>query len=547
MSKLTINLAAVLFAILVSIILGSFPTLFSEYKGSKLDSIKVHLSDDVMISMRAGQMLEEIGAPRLNRSDISQPSTSYLAPYIFRSINNYTNNNSTSVLIYAAFGLLSVAGTFFALLIYGEKVNSVLIVILLSLTSTNLYFVLNGWDHLIQGFLLTLSTIILIKKNSNNPSLVTSSVLLACAILMRPDSGIIGLGLVIAAYLYINNPIKWFINYLIPLALLVGIMLYAKYFNFGYFTPTTARLKIGAYPDIARSMSYFLRWGLGHFTAITISIISALIIMKIRKKIPRPIIIILGFIAINVVYAVIISDVFMHARMFWVPACLLSAIVTMYSPSIINIKVSLTQEASNCLFKSYTSQKIKFITLFIFALVIISVLVYRRLQDTYLNHLQMTEPSQYKIARWIDENLDPNDGSIGMFYLGYSFHLKRFEVADFLGKGDETIANSEMKYGPPGHNKWDINTTLQKWSPQVIIPAVNSDTRNEILLTKAIHSLKDNVDFGFIYELILNPQIKENYAYCYIKTNAFEVNDYHGFYVKKSLLQNNKKLSINCD
>lgn len=49
----------------------------------RLTRTPVHLDDDVMIDLRAGYMIEQLGYPGYNRSDKAQPSTSYIAPYVY--------------------------------------------------------------------------------------------------------------------------------------------------------------------------------------------------------------------------------------------------------------------------------------------------------------------------------------------------------------------------------------------------------------------------------------------------------------------------------
>ena len=49
-----------------------------------------------------------------------------------------------------------------------------------------------------------------------------------------------------------------------------------------------------------------------------------------------------------------------------------------------------------------------------------------------------------------------------------SFYLPNFEVANFLGKANEDIAKTLVKWGPPGHNKWGVKTSLDKWKPAVV-------------------------------------------------------------------------------
>src|SRR5690348_4664957 len=46
----------------------------------------VRLSDDVMISLRSGYILLESGIPAFNRTDVAEPSTSYIAPYLFAGL-----------------------------------------------------------------------------------------------------------------------------------------------------------------------------------------------------------------------------------------------------------------------------------------------------------------------------------------------------------------------------------------------------------------------------------------------------------------------------
>lgn len=190
----------VIFSIVVTVSFGAWPEIYifatdsSHSTITRLFEAPVHLSDDVMISLRAGQLLNEMGLPVFNRNDIAQPSTSFLSPYVFALLLKFAPQN-IAVLAYALLGLLSVSLTFFVIAqIAKSKINAILIIGLLSLTATNLNFSLNGWDHLFQTLFLILALLILLKQKRGEVALICLSACLALAVLFRPD------GLLVAAW-----------------------------------------------------------------------------------------------------------------------------------------------------------------------------------------------------------------------------------------------------------------------------------------------------------------------------------------------------------
>ena len=72
--------------------------------------------------------------------------------------------------------------------------------------------------------------------------------------------------------------------------------------------------------------------------------------------------------------------------------------------------------------------------------------------------------SQIILADKIKKNLEPSDGSIGLHYLGISYHLPDFHVVDFLGKANEHIAKSNYKNLLIGHNKWDYSYAFKNFN-----------------------------------------------------------------------------------
>jgi len=75
---------------------------------------------------------------------------------------------------------------------------------------------------------------------------------------------------------------------------------------------------------------------------------------------------------------------------------------------------------------------------------------------------------QVRVAHVINEVLEPADGSIGLHYLGLGYHTPAFHVVDFLGKAEPHIARTQVKFGPPGHNRWDYDYALSNYDIAII-------------------------------------------------------------------------------
>jgi hypothetical protein len=124
---------------------------------------------------------------------------------------------------------------------------------------------------------------------------------------------------------------------------------------------------------------------------------------------------------------------------------------------------------------------------------------------------------QYALATWVEEQLSPDDGSVGLFFGGVSYHLPDFEIADFLGKGDELIAALPAKdSGLPGHNKWDIDATLDKWQPQVILPTTVIDVLSDEGRTYAQQWLESGWNHAYLPDLFLSPRVQQDYRLCFV-------------------------------
>ena len=281
-NKLYLSFIVSLLAIIFTLSFGNYPSVFivgSDISKSKIERVldaPVHLSDDVMITLRAGYKIKDVGFPAFNDTDTAQASTSYIAPYIFAGLE-YIIKDNFAVIIYAILGIISVFFTFFIIMLYSKSItNAVLMVSILTFSSTNLIYTLNGWDHLFQALFLALSLVIVLNNEYSKKTMPLLAIFLAFGTLFRPDGILIALSIIIFAILQKKDS-KEIINKIlllaIPYMIFVTSFIYLNYLYFGYITPTTARLKIGASPDILYSIKYILNNGIFNISAITICIL----------------------------------------------------------------------------------------------------------------------------------------------------------------------------------------------------------------------------------------------------------------------------------
>ena len=533
-----------------------FDTNFQQNRIERLFKSPIHLSDDVMISLRSGYIFNETGIPAFNRTDLAQPSTSYVAPYLFAVLAKIFPQN-ISVAIYAMLGFIAVLLTF--TLILGtarSKFIGAILVCALNLTVTNTHFALMGWDHLFQALFLTLGVIAALRREQNWFILILTSISLGVGCLFRPDGIFIAISAMFSIYFIKRDIGRFLIFSVAPFCVISGGALLLNIMQFGHITPTTARLKIGAAPSMNYIVGYLLKSGLFSFSAITLSVMLVIFILIYRKTMQINVIwwpIVIGCF-LTIASAAFNSDIFKGGRMFWSSACALSAIVALRAPSLFKINWDCLKNAfqlskeynigSAFLPKSFFKRSLLLSLLLMIILATFSAALRNKLSVNIVRDKGIKNSAcaqQYKIAKWIENNLTPNDGAIGLYFLGISFHLPSFEIADFLGKADEIIATTEVKWGPPGHNKWDTLKTLNKWNPQAIIPARNSDRTIDNKVENAQKAIAQKQHFGFSSDLLLNEVVRKRFDYCYLLSKEPKKQpDTWGFFLRKDIAKKHK-------
>ncbi len=549
--ELKIKFIFIFLAACVILLISIWPEsyIFSTPKDSniiqRLIHSPIHLHDDVMISLRSGYILNKIGIPSFNISDLSQPSTSYFAPYLYSFLIKLFPKN-LSIIIYSFLGFISVLLTF-SIIIFNSKstLNGILTIIGFVISSTSINFTLLGWDYLFQTFFLLLGVYLYFNENSKKFKFILIGIILAFSFLWRAD------GIIIASSILFligmeglkSRKILNFLYAVIPFISIIIPFLISNYLSFGYFTPTTARLKIGASPSWKYSFDYFLNNTILDFSVITIFLTLVIVYLSFLngKKNYQTNLIFLAACATSFI-ASLNSDVFIGGRMYWASACTLGFIICKKADSLIKVydfNLIFLKNFFNGLIFSFLILSIFFSTLGAFKNKYSkSAISLHEVNSSYT-------ASQFAVTKWINNNLNPEDGSIGIFFLGISYHLENFSIADFLGKADEKIAQSNIRQGPPGHNKWNIYDSLDKWNPQAILPPnplifINKDTIKD---AKINLNNKNNIE-SFSDSLYGNKRILKNYSFCFINPNVKGHVDTWGLLIRNDiLLKNNQTAS----
>ena len=298
---------------------------------SRLVHTPVHLDDDVMIALRSGYMVEQVDMPSYNRGDVAQPATSYLAPYFFLLLYKLLPGYLPGYLPVLAYALLGVAGVGLTMsaLVWSAASRPVLatvLVMLLLCTRTNAVFALSGWDHLFQALLLTVAVVMVLRRGRSAAFYAGAVGLAAAGALYRPDGLLIALAVLAVGAVHAPQRRGAMLCGLVFVGL-IGAAMVVNWLQFGQLTPTTARLKIGASPSLHYSLNYLYVNGWRRFSAITLCGVLTLVLLWRAQRLPGAVRTILAACLATLGLTTLNSDVFSGARMFWMPACVLSALV----------------------------------------------------------------------------------------------------------------------------------------------------------------------------------------------------------------------------
>ncbi|MEO6805759.1 MAG: hypothetical protein ABI286_08335 [Edaphobacter sp.] len=368
------------------------------------------------------------------------------------------------------------------------------------------------------------------------------SFLLVLGTLFRPDGLLISLGILAVLFLSSSSARQFILFGAAPYILLAGAAFALNLHQFGHLTPTTARLKLGAAPSLGYIFKYIVANGILSYSALTLLVMLTVFYFVFSRTMPGAKgLIVISCCLVTAAIALYNSDYLSGARMIWSPVCVLAVLIAVSSPALFPsskhrlkelLDVSpIYRRQPSASPSPYAKAGSRAFLAFMAIVVIGSLasLIAQRHKNAVISQNSFYEAAraqQFFIAQWIASNLAPSDGSIGFFYLGVSYDLPRFEIADFNGVADESIATRKARNGMPGHNKWDVSTTLDKWNPQAIVPAGPIDpTRPETRANSLTHAPY----------LLSNSKITGEYAYCYVPDSDAGMRDKWGFYLRKDI------------
>lgn len=127
----------------------------------------------------------------------------------------------------------------------------------------------------------------------------------------------------------------------------------------------------------------------------------------------------------------------------------------------------------------------------------------------------------YPLAQWINSNLNPEQGPLGWFYIGMSFHLPNFDVADFLGKADEENARMKPINQTIGHNKYNFSSSVNRLNPQAFVHPwgdLADYGYNQDSFSKAMMRLSSQKESYYAMSLT-NKDVSARYDICKVLVN----------------------------
>lgn len=217
----------------------------------------------------------------------------------------------------------------------------------------------------------------------------------------------------------------------------------------------------------------------------------------------------------HVSYVILVGgDVFGHGRFF-----------ILLLPTLVFVTLYEINKSS----LSYNKESLKISLLSVIVLLTIVGNYQLILRSTLQSERDSAAVEQIRVLHKVSERLDPSDGSIGMHYLGVSYHIPEFHVVDFLGKAEPYIASTPPKYGPIGHNRWDYQYAFERYNIAVV-PITDS----MVLEVSSPQFTLTQRNFMFWQECV--QLMLHSGAYVYLSSEYFG-NSSFGAFVRKDLAE----------
>ncbi|MBT8474326.1 MAG: hypothetical protein KJO78_02530 [Alphaproteobacteria bacterium] len=421
------HLTLILFVVSVAILL-----VFGRYSVVELPGgVAFHSGDDHMITQRVAWNFFSTGRPEFNPGEAVAANTSLFWPIILSPVYAIFGLQNAVMAVITLSCVLSGLTIVLAVRLLESPLAQAVAAVFLTLTASFLYLGPTAWEHIPQTLLVTLAFLGVLRASQGQrlPVVPISSLwLMAAAFLVRPDTAPL-VALFVGTWFVTERNYAKSKSYLILAGLCVAPLVYLALMHafYGEFVPNTAHLKVQGFRES-------VQLGVYHVTSSRAGIFPLLLLVLLLLR-PRDagaaFVSLAGLIQVSYVIA-IGGDVFFGGRFFIV----LLPIVT------VTLLRELEWRSSSAFIRRGVLAALAFVAMVSFAQFL-----------TRPNNNAIAE--QVRIADALSGRIAPQDGSVGLHYLGIGYHLPAFHVVDFLGKAEPVIARSPAKFGPIGHNKWD--------------------------------------------------------------------------------------------
>lgn len=485
------------------------------------------VQDDAMITLRVAENFWDSGSLTFNDDEFVAANTSLLWPVIISPA--FMMEDDKAILLLQILSALLVLCIPCMLFVFSENnITNALSLILFSLLPSVWVYATSTWEHIPQMVLVTLSGLIFVNTNyqkgffGRNDIKISASILIAAlAFLIRPDTALFAsiVSLYGIYYVYNKNSTVLTVSIFISICVPVFYLL----FNFWYYgdvLPNTYYLKsTGGAASFVDGLSYFVKTIYDGGNSLYIFALLVLFLFTYDKWTNKESTLFVAII-LTVCYVVYSGgDVFGGGRFF-----LFITPLTIY---LIASKLGDIDLATGPQQLVYP----------ILCIIISLPIFYSAATEnsgavigSSINERVSARRAQVSLIPIIKENIPKERGSIGLFYLGaVSYYLDGYKVTDFLGKADPKIAKSKAKWGPVGHNKWNISYSMKN-NDIAVIPF----PKKHIEETTKNKNLKEYGNMAFWNALVLNDNVNENFSY--INPNELGYSHGWGLYVRNDIV-----------
>jgi len=395
-----------------------------------------------MITQRVAANFWEYGVPYYNPDEAVAANTSLFWPMILSPIYAIFSLQGAVLATIIGSAVLSALTLVTAARLTNPLPLKIALVALLALAQPFRTYGPSGWEHIPQMFLITVGLVWIAEASRMKDRLFipTSAVIvIGLSFVFRPDSAPI-IAIITALWFFSETRFRDIQTYVVLGGLLIIPVSYALGMQYFYdaFVPNTAQLKLIPFEEaVALGISYVTDLKKAWLFPVLLVLLALL-----PKKSPFTKLL-LALCVFQTVYIIMVGgDYFQHGRFFLI---LLPVLVFTLAD---DIRGQFDRPGPLNLIRDY-------------ALVIViaaaTLAPLSRAEPSFANKGSILINEEVRIAKFLNCALRPDQGSVGLYYLGIGYHLPDFHIVDFLGKAEPNIAQSARKFGPVGHNKWDYD------------------------------------------------------------------------------------------